>query len=46
MGSLCPGEAPSRQGMLKGYGNAIVPHVAKEVIEAYLDYEQYRSYVG
>jgi hypothetical protein len=28
------------------YYNAIIPHVAKEVIEAYLDYEQYRAYVG
>ncbi len=43
MGRLCPGEAPTRQGMLKGYGNAIVPWVAKGIIEDYLDYERYLS---
>jgi DNA (cytosine-5)-methyltransferase 1 len=41
LGSLCATKAPSRQEMLKGYGNAIVPWVAKEVIEAYMDYEDY-----
>jgi DNA (cytosine-5)-methyltransferase 1 len=30
---------PGRVGRLRGYGNAIVPHVAAEVIAAYMKKE-------
>ena len=31
------GQAPSRIGMLKGYGNAIVPQVAAVFVKAFME---------
>ena len=38
MGSGSPWEGKSRAGMLKAYGNAIVPQVAATVISAFMEY--------
>ena len=32
-------------GRLKGYGNAIVPQVAAEVIRSFIDYERFLSVI-